>query len=277
MLENKKRYYNDIYLKKIMNLVKEYRLVEAINEFQKYLEVYPEDIAAYNLYADALIRANSLEMAELVLNKAKSLFLEETSDKVKKSYYLALIKLLLHQKKYQKCFNNVKKCKKYTDSQYSYKYLILFLKKKLGLLNEEDLEQNIYSLRQIVSYNELEALEYIRINTLNNNVVHFKEDFPLESIYVKIREMLPLESKMIKNIVNDAYIFKYDANGHVKGKLVDYIEVVTIANSDEIIKMYPYENREKRNFSDLNPNLEGISRMRRFSQIDKFNQRYNKK
>ncbi len=277
MKESKNKYYNDIYFKKIINFIKEYRLDEAISGFQKYLEVYPKDIAAYNFYADALIRANNLDMAELVLSEASKLFNEETSDKAKKSYYLVLIKLLLHQKKYQKCFNVMRKCKKYTDGQYSYNSLILFLKKKLKLLKEEDLKQDIYSLRQIVSYNEEEVLKYIKNTTLNYNVICFKENFPLEDVYERIRQMLPLGSKMIKDVLTDTYIFKYDANGHVKGKLVDYIEVITLADSNEIIKMYPYENREKRNFTDLNPNLDEVSRIRRISQIEKFNQRYNRK
>ena len=84
--------------------------------------------------------------------------------------------------------------------------------------------------------------------------------------------------RYIESGITDSYIFKYLANGYVNNKLVDYLEVITLQNSNDIITMYPYENRERREYIDITPEIEfSTLKHQRVSQIDKFNARYGKK
>ena len=88
--------------------------------------------------------------------------------------------------------------------------------------------------------------------------------------------MLAIDMKRNKGFITNSYIFKYDSNGRIDNKLVDFLIVIALYDSNDIITMYPYKNREKVEFYDLNPELdiEESPKLKRVSQIAKFNQRY---
>ena len=141
MTNSKKKYFHETYFKKIQKLSEEFRLIEAINEFQKYLAIYPKDLDGYVFFADALIKANKLEEAEDILKHAEN-FMEtqDYTNSSKEDYDLIKIKLLSRQEKYHESYELVKKN---IDVLYkrrrSVTTLLLFLKLKLGLLNEKDI------------------------------------------------------------------------------------------------------------------------------------------
>ncbi len=276
-----KKYYHDTYFQKITRLAEEYRLEEAFKEFQKYMKVYPKDVDGYVYYANAFIKANRLEEAEQMIKKAENLLSKKTSFKTYEDFIMVKVSLLCHQQKYQECYNLFQKniCFFY-DRKWIFTGLIYFLKRELNILTAEDYERGEgYLISQILSYNEQRALN--RIQKHQNNTepspIQFVSDFPLEKIYYKIRNQLPHEKKYISNTFANSYVFGYTANGHVESKLVDYLEVITLQNSNDIITMYPYENRERREFIDITPEEEIYSlKHQRVSQIDKFNARYGK-
>ena len=89
--------------------------------------------------------------------------------------------------------------------------------------------------------------------------------------------ILKNKNKVYNGSICCKHIFKYELCGHVDGKLVDFFEVVTLKDTNEIITMYPYKNKEKRECIDLTPVVKEEPKVKRLSQIDKFNQRYSKK
>lgn len=269
------------YFLKIMKLAEEYKLEQAIKEYQKYIQNYPKHLNAYVFYADALIKANRLDEAEYVLSQV--IITPRTPNKDIENLTMIKIKLLCCKKKYKECYELLlQNINIYFQRKSHFVLLIKFLKRELGILNESDISRfKGYLFQQLYDYNEEKALAHIQEHHIfddEDSISHFVKDFPLKEVYYKIRKMLPLENKIITNGVKELYVFKYDANGHVNNKLVDFIQIVTFQDSNDIITMYPYENEERAFFIDISPVLgeeEGI-KLKRVSQIDKFNQRYGK-
>lgn len=277
------RYYHDKYFQKIITLYKENQFEKAIYEFNKYIKTYPSDLCAYVYYADAYIKLGNFEKAEEILKNA--VISKGTSLESKEELTMIKVKLLCCQEKYQECLEllcaNIDVFKKHN---WGYEYIVIYLKKKLNKLDSSDYNNFLekYLCSQIISYNEEKAIEHIKKHIINsdnfdNSKVLFVDDFPIEEIYFKLRKMLPLECKIYNDIICNVYFFKYESNGHVNSKLVDYFAVVTIKDTNNIITMYPYENREKRECINLTPPIEDIPKVKKISQIDKFNQRYGKK
>jgi len=168
------------------------------------------------------------------------------------------------------------------EKSINYIEILMFLKSKLGLPHSINHNSYTYEVNQILSYNEQEAINYIKKNCNTKNpkmIIDFYDDFPLEEVYYQIRSILPTEDKMFNDIIYNSYVFKYANNGSVNGLSVNYIRVITLQGSNDIITMYPYRNKEKLPYIELKKNEileEDYSKVKRLSQIEKFNKRYQK-
>ena len=121
------------------------------------------------------------------------------------------------------------------------------------------------------------AIEYIKKhqNKEENEPLQFVSDFPLEKIFHDVRRTLPIKKRFNPNAFQNAYIFKYPANGYIFGRLVNYFQVITLLDSNEIIMMRPFENKGKEHFIDMvSDEIEESPKLKRVSQIEKFNHRY---
>lgn len=281
MANKGKKHFHDTYFQKIVSLSHENRLEEAISEFQKYIETYPEDLGGYIHYANACIKLGRFDEAEKLLEMAP--FTRSKSELSKEEYQLFKIKLLCCQERYQECLMELERSYDiFIRRGWGFYSTLLFVKKKLGILSLNDYKksQEKYIFSQVVSYNEENAISHIKKHISSSDCVsltQFDSCFPLEEVYFKLRDMLPLNDRIYSDIITNLQIFRYDAIGRVNSKLVDYLAVVTLKDSNEIITMYPYENRERRECIDLTPKNQDAPKAKRMSQIDKFNQRYGKK
>lgn len=282
----KKKCFHDGYIKKIVNLIKEDRLEEAICELEKYIANYPNDLAGYNYLANTYMSLGDFKAAEKIFEKATAIITNETSEKGKEMLTMFKIKMLCYQNRYSECLETLIKNKDvYFKNEWLYFGTILFLKKQLGILTDFDykMAKGKYLLSQIVSYDENEAISHIEKHLESSDddtCVKFVENFSLRDIFFKLRKTLPLNAnnKIYKDDISNEYVFKYISNGHVGSKLVDYFIVITIKDTNEIITMCPYENKARRPYIDITPiQKEKIKpKVKRLSQIDKFNQRYSK-
>lgn len=278
-----KKYYGDKEFSYIMKLIKDKKMNEAVTQLEIYLEKYPYDTCACTSYACLLINRGDLqEAAEVIDNITVT---SKTTKQSKEEILKIKLKLLCCQRKYRECYdylleNNINLMSSIED----YYSILAFLAKKLDLEPEIPEKMYTYTINQILSYSEEEAIKHIRKHAddySSKNYSCFNTDFPLEEVYYKIRNIIAtndnydLHSATIRNI----YIFKYDANGRSHQKMVDYIKVVAIQDTNDIITMFPYENKGNLPYIDLTPQkeIEEIPKVKRLSQIDKFNQRYGKK
>lgn len=281
MSDQKKKYFHDTYFDKIMILLEENRFEEAIYEFQKYIEIYPNDLCGYIYYAAAWIKLGNFQEADRLLKAA--IITKETPQASKEQYIRIKVNLLCGQNKYQECLELLSQnIDVFQKRNWLYYSTLLLLKKKLGILSLKDYQnaEGKYLYSQIVSYDEEKSISHIEKHISydgNNNPCQFASDLPIRDIFKKLRESLPLENKIYYSDIANLYIFKHDACGHVNSKLVDFFGVIALKDSNDIITMYPYENRERRECIDLTPKIEDNPKVKRMSQIDKFNQRYGKK
>jgi len=196
------------------------------------------------------------------------------------------LKLLCYQRKYEECYailvDNEDIFRRDLDDYYS---LLVFLKKNLLLPINEDESSKSYTTSQITSYSEERAIEHIKKHVDNFDSKDgscFNSDFPVEEVYYKLREILPLETSSYfhSGMGRVVYIFKYDGSGRDFRRITNYIRVVCIQDTNDIITMYPYDNSSNLPVVDFDFGIKQVDEVnlksKRMSQIEKFNQRYSK-
>lgn len=271
--------YNESRLDRIVSLSNKRYFYPALTELYSYLEDYPKDTIAFLLLADVMMKMGNLEAAEELLDDVSCLF--DPSQVLYSKYTLMLIKLLCSKQEYAKALELVRNnINIFEEMDIPVTGTLLFLKKKLSLLIEViDYHNQLYFINQLYDYSEEDALVSIKNNDENNISCFFDYDL-VDELYYKIRGMLPAENISYNSILSNTYIFKYDSIGKVGDRVVNYIKVVAIQGSNDIITMYPYENRERAFYIDINPYLkdveDGTYKRKGMSRIDKFNQRYGK-
>lgn len=277
-----KKFYDNTQYQKILKLCTEYRLQEAISKFEIYFQKYPNDISGYAYYIETLMKLGELEKAFEFFNHLP--VEENTTMHAKEELLRIKLRLLVLNEEYDKAYQFLITYEEmFQKNKWSTGALLCYLKKQLGILTDAEKEKysKKYLLKQIISFNELEAVRHIRNKHLSNktfentNPVLFTEEFPLEEVYYKLRNMIPNKDRIYDDTISDKYIFKYDACGHVNSKSVDYFVVVAIKNTNDIFTMYPCSYKPDIRVPDLTPEI-SKEKTKRMSQIDKFNQRYGK-
>lgn len=285
---NNKKYFDHTQYNYILKLIEEQKINSAIMAFEKYHEEFPYDLRATTTYASLLMNDGNIETAKEILEQA--IITTKAKNINKYDLIKAKLKLLCCEGKYQEAYdylqeNNILLRRK--DKEYD--KCLIFLKVKLGLpiqLNKNDPLYQQYTISQMISYSEEYALEHIRKHIgdySNSEKSCFSSDFPLEEIFNKLRIILPLTDyrRMYSGIGKNLYIFKYDNNGRYCTRVNDYIRVITIQDTNDILTMYPSENKGDLPYIDLDIEKEEeiteLPKVKRMSQIDKFNQRYGKK
>lgn len=267
----------------------------AINMFQNYIQKYPDDYNSYCYYANLLILIGKVDEAESVLDKMLKLKEENTKyqNLDRRNYYLTndilwvKLRLLVYQNKYQELYqfitDNYKRIFNNTDF-HVYK-TILFCKKHLGILSKDDLMSVDYSQQQIVNYSEANLLnhllrhdaDYNRDNDKDNEAI-FMSDIDISDLINKVKPYLLNASRLYMGFIDDTYIFKYDACGKDGNKTVDFFKVVCLHDTTDILTMYPEDGLNYFPYIDINHLRDSNNiKVKKRSQIDKFNQRYNKK
>ena len=265
---------------------------ESKQRLEEYLKKYSDDYSSYIYYAFSLIKLGDFTTAETIINKVEELVendynyqKDENSLKhFNKHLISAKIKLLSYQKKYYKLYKLFLKYSEVTKSQ-DLNRTFFYCKKKLGLLDPNKRNKNSYIFRQTIEYKEDDFLEHIKNHlteyneeTNEANDCFFYSSFPFKSILEEIKKIIPCEKRIYPGDYDNLYIFKYDSCGKVNSKSTDYFKVVCFHDTKDIITMYPADDCEHLPYIDLNYLKEekNTPKVKRLSQIDKFNQRYKK-
>lgn len=275
-MPNKKyKYYSEGYFSLILKLIKEKKFEQALVECEKYLVEYPNDVCANVRYADLLMRFGNLEEAEEILNYVP--VTSKTPEVSKEDIKFNKFKLYCYLGKYEECLEMLRNdFGMLENKKYNVTEVLMFLKKKLGLLMCDNYDGSGYKIGQITNYSESSAIECIKKYHINNTDYPscFNKDFPLEQVYYQMRNMLPLEKKSYEKIIENSYIFKYVNNGKIYGNPTDYIKVYTLLGTNDILTMFPVKYNNREYCTDITPKIEENVKIKRISQIDKFNKRY---
>ena len=285
----KKTFFDAWELNQAMDLMDQNPLI-ANYKLQEYIKKYPKDYSAKICYIATLISLRNLTEAEKELEDLESLLKQDEylKNKVRKKTKIKLniissrLRLLSYQEKYEDLYNfYYKHIMDVKDLEINVNPLIFYCKKKLNMLDPNKRDSNTYIFKQIVRYEEKDFLEHLKKHLTNydssKNAYIFNNDFPIEKILTEIKKYIPSENCLYPYLYADAYIFKYDACGTDKDKVVDYFKVICLHNTSDIITMCPVSGHENWPHIDLNYLNEEKEKpkKRTLSQIDKFNKRYN--
>ena len=140
-------------------------------------------------------------------------------------------------------------------------------------LNDEDYE--FYSIEQMINFSFEKAIEHINYHKLNGTV-YFNDNIDVKELYKDVQKEISIKNPSFIDVL-DHYILKRENIGSGKKGEYDYMEVVVIPFTNNIITMFPvasdnifamnyYKKKEKNKELKLN----------RKSQIEKFYARYGK-
>lgn len=286
-------HYNRLEAAKVMDLFKKdpYRCLEL---YENYFNSYPDDFRLYAYYISTLISVSQLDKAEEHLNKLEHIYNTHSfyeREPEKRRYlttHLCLdrIKLYMYQNRIEELldfyYNNYQVVKFLSDD------VKLYFDKLRGKDIPKRKSDSPYCIRQVTEYQESDFLDHIKkhladynMNTKEISKAFFAPDFPIEKVITEIKKYIPSDKKVLFGYIENTYVFKYDGCGRDDDKLVDYFKVITFHNTANCITMYPSKNCSNLPCVDLNylhekNEEEENAKVKKLSQIDKFNRKYHR-
>lgn len=264
LLSNGKYHYKDT-LMLLSNVYIKYRMNEkAIYYINKLKENNYNDSANLlmgKLYFNNQKYEESIKMFDSVDKKDKKVYQELMYRKI-----INLIKLNRLQDAYDILDEATNA--DYND-RYSMKLILIrvYLEKYLNF--ESTVKINTYTAKQIQNYDKNLALEHIKLHEIDveEKEVHtiFSDNINVDELYDYC--MLNInDDNYYKNTLFDTYILPYDNVGYDGDKSINFVKVVTITNTKQILSIYPYDNYSLNQIEK--------PKNKKISRIDKFNQKY---
>ncbi len=270
--------YSNTYIERINSLIRKHQYSHALMEFQKYFQTYPNDPAIYYNYSHFLMTIGDFKQAKEIIEKTENKDLS-----IQNNLYLKKVKLrlLMLEGKY---FEALEFINEYSEIiKYGNLEEKAFVYKITGQDMEFANEKDTYTMHQILDYQEEALLDHLQkhLNVeLNESDCIFTPKFPLKEIIEYVKSILPTDSCNYQTILN-VYYFKYQECGHVGKYYTDFFQVSAMNNAThDILTMCPCVQPEYFGYTDLDPIFKKEKeepKLKRVSQIDKFNQKYGLK
>ena len=282
------KYFNKLQFLKALRLM-DIDPIESKKQFIRYLDEYPKDFNAYSYYISLLISLGEIENAINITNRVNELvnqtgFVENEKYKYfKESMLFSQLRLLSYQEKYSELYRLINNNRDLIKNMELHQ-IIFYCRSKLNLITDRNNREDYsYSYRQIMDYQEGDFLDHIRkhladciddYKEINQNL--FCSNFPIYEVIDEIRKYIPSDKRIFRGFFTDSYTFKYNECGRDNNKITDYFSVICFHNTDNIITMCPVSNVEYYPWIDLNYMKREDEKIKRKSQIDRFNARYNR-
>ena len=289
----KYKYFNDAEFQYAQNII-ETNPFEAKTRFENYLNKFPNDYYARAYYVLLLIRIGKINYAvnqyNYISNKTKYDESFYQSDKRTNgfSYIMALAKakILACTEQFQELYDFYNNNKILFDNRGDTSLLSYFCRSKLGLIDKNDINENApYRFLQVVDYNYDRFLNHIKkhqatynMDEILSNQSQFSNDFPIDEVLNEINKYIPSDKMLCLGLFDDGYYFKYNNCGHVNSKSTNFFKVSTFHNTHDYITMYPVTDCDNLPIIDLNYLIleQSTTKVKKISQIDKFNKRFNR-
>lgn len=188
------------------------------------------------------------------------------------NYYLLLAKY--RQKKYEEVLEDLTNLTslKYFDKKY--KRELLLLKFYLNYVLGNNPIPNTYSERQIVSYSEQRAIEHIQYHHKKASTIsQFDDSVNIYNLFYFVRSRIDFDQKLVHEFL-DKYTLDFPKNmGSDNTRNLRSVSAVCLPDTKNILTMYPY--RYEQIVDDNQDELYNNNKIKRLSQIEKFNKKYN--
>ena len=138
---------------------------------------------------------------------------------------------------------------------------------------------NGYYFNQVINYSKERAIEHIRkhYESIGSEGIFFP-DMNLEETFEIIEKRISVIDPSYLGVRSsgDSYLIDFENAGIVGSTILNKMQVVTIINTKKIITFYPV-SKLSFNYETEEEVRKEKAPVKRLSQIEKFNQRYNKK
>ncbi len=281
-LSRKKRFGNIVWeIKHNKNI--------GLNLLKEYINDYPDDIYGVTFYTRELYKLGEYEEALDILNNYP-----KCENKFLVMIYREKIYALYALGKYSEVLDVIKKLQDIENIGGA----IAFIKNKCLLLiddneNVDEYDESFYVFNQSLKYDKDKALDHIirhksRINKKNKPIYgYFNDDIDVYELIEEL-EMITKYSDVDQkamNLITDLYYFYYPNIGYVNGEKTNYMKVITIKGTTNIINAMPcyfarsrvmnnYFQIKKKYIIEPDEIEESSPRVKKLSQIEKFNARY---
>ena len=285
-------YFNEAAFQYAINIL-ETDPYHAKERFEEYIKIYPKDYYARAYYAITLTRLGLFDEAEIEyedikLRSQNDTFYNTRYKNIKGFKYNMIvieIKLLAHKKKYQEIIKLVEDNRNLFDFD-DIRYILYYSKMRAGLFTEENIKNEGYRFMQSYNYSEelfrehikKHLYEYNKDEEVPNQFV-FSENFPVDKVIEEIKKYIPSDKKTCPGYFDNYYFFKYDNCGTVNNVKTNMFLVITYDDTKDFITMCPVIGYEKMDSVDLNYLIDYDtinSKIKKLSQIEKFNKRFNR-
>lgn len=140
-----------------------------------------------------------------------------------------------------------------------------------------------YMIRQIENYSEENSLLHIKEHhektNLEKNKSQFNKNIDINYLFDSILENLKNSKKANIYEVLEVHYFSVPNIGYSNDNFASFIKVIVIPNTNKILDMYPIDDIEDAEYSnlvcDMTKLFKEIPKTKTISRIDKFNKRYN--
>lgn len=273
MLE--KQIQKDFYIRiKDLYLTKKYSTVE--KETVKYLDRYPNDINVRFMRARSCRKLGKFNEA---INDLKYILELGYNDHALLEIYF----IYYYVNMYKEALDLLPLIyEKKPMNAYSISISETVMKKQLGL--EIKLKKGSrcdYIRGQILSYSTEEAIAHLdkHINKTEENISYFNEGINIRYLFDIVRQNIDNTKKANTEEIMEIYYFGIGNIGSLNNTPCNFIKVVVIPNTKNIISMYPTNNVDY-NFAinldvDYNKLFKTKNKVKTMSRIDKFNKKYN--
>lgn len=259
----------------IRTLIKKGHYDLAIVACEEFLQKYPGNSYVLKDYASIVRQQGSPEGALELLSNCQNEGIHNIRERALCYAYMG---------EYQQALETICNIRCFNDKD---KSIVTFCKAKLGKYSEDDSACSCYDIKQAISYDEKVAIEHIKSSNeaaKEANYYCYNEEIDIEQLYYNLQKILPEASPIVNDSLMTKYLFRMQDVGYLEGERTNVLAVTTFPNSFDIMTMIPsfsYPDRLVVNNYDQmllqKREQKQIKALVRESQIDKFNQRYNRK
>ena len=278
-MDRETRIYQKNQYIKIRNLFTDKKYKSVIKESTKYLEFFPNDIGVRFMRAKSY---RHLEMFKEAIDDLKyNLTLEDNGHSLTELYFI-----YYYLNMYNEAIELLPQLylKKNINS-YSVSISELVMKKQLGIdIKVKKDAKCDYIRSQIFNYSTSLAFSHIKEGHLNENsdrLSKYNENIDLDYLFDLIRNNLSNGKKVNTEEMLEIYYFGISNIGNVNGATSNFIKVVVVPNTSNIITMYPVNSVDFNYISNVDVDYDKLfskkeEKVKKISQIDKFNNRFKR-
>lgn len=227
---------------------------------------------------EAKLNLGRLAMKEYDFAEAKKWLTEAAQENffLSVNAYLNLAFIAIREKDYKKCHEMIHAIRKLDineEIEKNVSKLELYVDVKTG--KKVSKQKRLYFEKQMIAYNEKQAIRHIqRLDNDEDKTVKFHNPDNIEQLFQQVKVQITNISPFI-NCLADEYVLSTPNVGTVNEVSTDWLKVVCLPNSKDIVTMYPTTRGEVEEPSDLEEKPKHKVR-KRLSQIEKFNAKYNR-